>query len=94
MSDFIRFVVSATGPNGVFWLSQPSAIGLRTLVARDQADLLTTIEAAERAIKEMPKGYRLARISFAIELAGNLRAARAEQSAQRSTPPDEPTSTN
>ena len=48
MSDFIRFVVSATGPNGVFWLSQPSAIGLRTLVARDQADLLTTIEAAER----------------------------------------------
>jgi len=68
MSDFIRFVVSATGQNGIFWLSKPSNVGLRTLVTRDQADQFPTIEEAQRAIDDMPKGYKLARISFAIEL--------------------------
>ena len=69
MTDFMRFVVSATGPNGIFWLSKPENIGLRTLVTRDQADQFSTIEEAQRAIDAMPKGYKLARIRFAIELA-------------------------
>jgi hypothetical protein len=68
LTDFIRFVVCATGPNGIFWLSKPSEIALRTLVIRDQADQFPTIEEAQRAIDDMPKGYKLARISFAIEL--------------------------
>jgi hypothetical protein len=68
MSDFIQFVVSAKGPNGIFWLSKPANIGLRTLVTRDQADQFSTIEEAQRAIDAMPKGYKLARIRFAIEL--------------------------
>lgn len=63
----IQFVVCATGPCGVFWLSKPSNFGLRTIVARDQAELFPTVEAAKRAIKRMPKGYRLARVAFAIE---------------------------
>jgi len=84
------FVVTATGPSGFFWLSKPSEIGLRTLVERDQADVFPTIEAAERAIKEMPKGYKLARVSFGIALAVDLRASRDEQSAHPLTPPEKP----
>jgi len=72
----IQFLVTATGANGVFWLSKPSEIGLRTLVARDQAELFPSIEAAEHAIKRMPKGYKLARVSFAIELAAEVRSLR------------------
>jgi len=68
MSESIGFVVSATGPNGIFWLSKLSHVGLRTLVMRDQADQFPTIEEAQRAIDGMPKGYKLARMSFAIEL--------------------------
>jgi hypothetical protein len=86
MGEFIQFVVSANGPYGVFWLSKLSEIGLRTLVTRDQADVFPTIEDAQRAITTMPQGYKLAKISFAIELAGELRAARAPQSAQLARP--------
>jgi hypothetical protein len=68
MTDLMRFVVCATGPNGFFWLSKSSDLGLRTLVTRDQAEQFPTIEEAQRAIDGMPKGYKLARISFAIEL--------------------------
>jgi hypothetical protein len=90
MSDFVQFVVSATGPNGVFWLSKPSEIGLRTLVERDRAYVFSTIEDAQRAIEKMPKGYKLARISFAIELGGELRPAPDNESAQSATPGDTP----
>jgi hypothetical protein len=86
----MQFIVTATGPNGVYWLSKPSEFGLRTLVARQQADRFPTLEAAEHAIKEMPTGYKLARISFAIDLCGDLRVAPAQQSADYVTPPDEP----
>ena len=67
MPDF-EFVVAATGPTGSFWLSKPSNIGLRKLVTRDQAEVFATVADAQRAIREMPQGYKLARISFAIEL--------------------------
>jgi hypothetical protein len=67
----MRFVVTATGPYGVLWLSKPYHIGLRTLVKRGEADLFSTLEDAERAISQMPKGYKLARVSFAIQLAAN-----------------------
>ena len=76
------FVVTATGPTGVYWLSKPSDIGLRRLVAWDQAELFPTFEDAELAIKKMPEGYKFAGISFAIELSGELHAARAELSAE------------
>jgi hypothetical protein len=76
------FVVTAIGPNGVFWLSEPSEIGLRTLVSRDQAEVFPTHDAAERAIQEMPTGYKFARVSFATTLAGVSYAARADKSAQ------------
>ena len=36
---------------------------------------VTSVEDAQRAIKAMPEGYKLARISFAIELSDELRAA-------------------
>ena len=74
LPDFqrIEFVVAASGPTGSFWLSKPSNIGLRTLVTRDQAEVFATIEDAQRAVKEMPQGYKLARISFAVELNGEL----------------------
>ena len=84
------FVVSAIGPNGVFWLSKPGEFGLRTLVGRDRADIFPTIEYAECAIQAMPTGYKLARISFAIELAGELRVARHDQPSQSVSPPDRP----
>ncbi|HXY32588.1 MAG TPA: hypothetical protein VEI07_00080 [Planctomycetaceae bacterium] len=79
MSESTRFVVSATGQYGVFWLGKPSEIGLRTLVPRDQADVFPTLEEAKRAIKTMPEGYQLAKISFAVELAGGLLAAQPAQ---------------
>ena len=70
----VRFVVAATGPTGAFWLSKLNGIGLRTLVARDQAFAFASVEDAQRAIKAMPEGYKLARISFAIELSDKLGA--------------------
>ncbi len=76
----IQFVVSATGPSGVFWLGNPSSLGLRTLVAREEAEVFSSVEAAETAIKKMPKGYKVARVHFAIELSGDLRRARIGQS--------------
>jgi hypothetical protein len=82
MSESLRFVVSATGPTGVFWLGKPSEVGLRTLVARDQADVFPTLEDAQSVIKTMPAGFKLASISFAIELAGEVPAARTRRSAQ------------
>jgi hypothetical protein len=69
----MRFAIRATGPTGLFWLSRPFEFGVRRLVARNRADLFLTLEAAERAISAMPKGYKLARISFAIERVGELR---------------------
>ena len=89
MPDFqrIEFVVAATGPTGSFWLSKPSNIGLRTLVTRDQAELFATVEDAQRAIKKMPQGYKLARIFFAVELNDEWRPADEELSraAEQST---------
>jgi hypothetical protein len=64
------FVVSAVGPTGVFWLSEPARHGLRTLVKHNQADHFPTVEAAQSAINKMPTGYKLARVSFEIELSG------------------------
>jgi len=64
------FVVSAVGPTGVFWLSEPAHHGLRTLVIRNQADHFPTLEAARSAINKMATGYKLARVSFEIELSG------------------------
>jgi hypothetical protein len=92
MADFphIQFVVSATGPSGVFWLSKQSSLGLRTLVSREEADLFSSVEAAERAITKMPKGYKLAHVRFAIELSGDLRRARTGQSTHSVTPPEKP----
>jgi hypothetical protein len=77
LPDFqrVQFVVAATGPTGAFWLSKLNDIGLRTLVTRDQAFAFASAEDAQRAIKAMPEGYKLARISFAIELVDELRAA-------------------
>ena len=77
LPDFqrVQFVVTATGPTGAFWLSKLNDIGLRTLVTRDQAFAFASVEDAQRAIKAMPEGYKLARISFAIELSDELRAA-------------------
>jgi hypothetical protein len=46
---------------------------LRTLVARDQADTFSTVDDAQLAIDAMPKGYKLARIHFAIELSAESR---------------------
>jgi hypothetical protein len=84
------FLVTATGPYGVLWLSKPSDIGLRTLVKRDQADLFPTVEEAERAISQMPKGYKLARVSFAIELSAELgtRPVRPSHSVESPDPHD------
>jgi hypothetical protein len=70
------FVVTATGPTGVFWLSKPSELGLRTLVARNLAEIFPTLEEAEVAIKQMPEGYKFAGVSFGIALAVDLAAAR------------------
>ena len=67
-NDQTRFIVRAKGLCGISWLSKLSALGLRTLVTRDLAQLFPTIEAAESAINKMPTGYKLARIPFAIEL--------------------------
>jgi hypothetical protein len=75
----IQFVVTAIGPNGIFWLSRACTAGLRTLVARDQADQFPTIADAQLAIKEMPRGYRLAGVSFAIELSGDIRVTRPQR---------------
>jgi hypothetical protein len=71
-----QFVVTATGPNGLFWLSRARASGLRTLVVRDQADEFSTVADAQVAIKQMPRAFRLAGVSFAIELSSDSRAAR------------------
>ena len=68
MDEETLFVVSARGPTGIFWLSEPSPYGLRTLVTRDEAAIFATIEGAQSAIDKMSKGYQLARVSFAIEL--------------------------
>ena len=76
------FVVTATGPTGVFWLSKPSELALRTLVARNQAEIFPTLEEAELAIKRMPEGYKFAGVSFGIALACELRAPRPAPSAQ------------
>jgi len=86
----IQFVVSATGQSGVFWLSKPSSLGLRTLVSREEAELLLSAAAAERAIKKMAKGYKPAHVQFAIELSGDLRRARTGQLTQAATPPERP----
>ena len=83
----IPLVVRATGPYGDFWLSR-SERGLRKLVTRDQADLFPTVEAAELAIKQMPRGYKLARVAFAIELAVDLPSSLSERSGPTVTPPD------
>jgi hypothetical protein len=65
--DETLFIVSAKGPYGVFWLSEPSALELRTLVTRDLAQLFPTVEEAQSAINKMPSGYKLAGVSFAVE---------------------------
>ncbi len=72
----IHFVVTATGPGGIYWLSKPTAAGLRTLVTRDRADEFPTVADAQSAIKQMPSAFRLAGVSFAIELAGSTQIAR------------------
>jgi hypothetical protein len=92
VADFppIQFVVSATSPSGVFWLSRPSSLGLRTLVACEKAEDFSSFEAAERAIKKMPKGYKLAQVHFGIELSGDLRRARTGQSTHSDPPPEQP----
>jgi hypothetical protein len=74
-----QFVVRANGPCGISWLSELSALGLRTLVTRDRAQLFPTIEEAESAIDKMPTGYKLARVSFAIELSLKHREPRARK---------------
>jgi hypothetical protein len=74
-----QFVVRANGPWGISWLSELSALGLRTLVTCDLAQLFPTIEAAESAINKMPSGYELARVSFAIELSLKHREPRARK---------------
>jgi hypothetical protein len=71
-----HFVVTATGPSGVFWLSKPGVTGVRTLVVREQADEFSTVADAQRAIVDMPRAFTTARVSFAIELAGDFRATR------------------
>jgi hypothetical protein len=73
MDEETQFVVSAKGPTGIFWLSEPSSYGMRTLVTRDEAATFPTVEEAQSAIDNMSKGYQLARISFAIELSAALR---------------------
>jgi hypothetical protein len=77
LPDFhrVQFVVAAIGPTGAYWLSKLNDIGLRTLVTRDQAFAFASVEDAQHAIKAMPQGYKLARISFAIELSDKLRSA-------------------
>jgi hypothetical protein len=72
----IQFVVSATGPSGIFWLSKPGIAGLRSLVTRDCADEFSTVADAQQAIKDMPRAFKLARVSFAIELSGDFRVTR------------------
>jgi hypothetical protein len=68
MNQQMQLVVRATGPNGIFWLSEPSSpIGLRALVTRDLAQVFPTVEEAQSAINNMPTGYKLARASFAVE---------------------------
>ena len=73
MDEETQFVVIARGPTGIFWLSEPSPYGLRTLVTRDEAATFLTLDEAQSAIDKMSKGFQLARVSFAIELLGSVR---------------------
>ena len=84
MSDVkpIQFVVTGTGPGGIYWLSKPSSTGLRTLVPRERADEFTTVAEAQLAIDGMPRAFRLAGVSFAIELAGTTQVTRPSRDAQ------------
>jgi hypothetical protein len=74
-----HFVVRATGPTGIFWLSELSRFGLRTLVTRNRAATFRNADEAQIAISRMPGGYRLAGVSFAIESCESTHAERAAQ---------------
>jgi hypothetical protein len=74
-----QFIVSAKGPYGVFWLGEPSALGLRTLVTRDLAQLFPTVEEAQSAIDKMASGYKLAGVSFAVEDSGSSTDSRVHE---------------
>ena len=67
MNEQMQHVVRATGPNGIFWLSELSRFGLRTLVTRNRAATFRNADEAQIAITRMPTGYKLAGVSFAIE---------------------------
>jgi hypothetical protein len=63
----MRFVISATGPTGTYWLSEPNEKGLRSLARREDAGVFPTIAAADHAIAQMALSFANAGILFAVE---------------------------
>jgi hypothetical protein len=62
------FAVKLTTRLGaVSWLSAPNADGLRTLAARENAELFPRYEDANLAIRKLPVGFKGVGRIFSIE---------------------------
>ncbi|HEV8066284.1 MAG TPA: hypothetical protein VGP76_01015 [Planctomycetaceae bacterium] len=64
-----QFIVRATGVHDTFWLSKPCVKGIRTIGAREHADVFSTALEASDAIDKMPQAFTRAGVRFSIELA-------------------------
>jgi hypothetical protein len=71
MDDATLFVVKAVGPHGTSWLTVPNDYGMRSLGAREAADVVHSRRDADIAIAKMPHAFVKAGLVFSVEAAAN-----------------------
>ena len=67
MDDATLFVVKAVGPHGTSWLTVPNKFGIRSLGAREDADVFHARRDADIAIAKMPHAFLKAGVVFSVE---------------------------
>jgi hypothetical protein len=65
------FVVKAVGPHGTSWLTVPNKYGIRSLGAREGADVFHSRRDADIAIAKMPHAFVKAGVVFSVESAAD-----------------------
>jgi hypothetical protein len=71
MGDATLFVVKAVGPHGTSWLTAPNKYGIRSLGARQSADVFQASRDADIAIAKMPHAFAKAGVDFSVESAAD-----------------------